>query len=67
MHVSQGKNEDVIYDFQFAVKGEIYWCRQKTGFDLVICTVVGWLATPGCNVTTITETVLVRRATTKMT
>jgi len=56
-----------MYDFQFSVQEEIYWCRQKTGFDHVTCTVVKWLAAPGCNVTTITETVLVGRATTKMT
>jgi len=66
MHVSQGINEHVIYDFQFSVQDEIYWCTQKTGCGRVIHTVVGWLATPGCNVTTITETVLVKRATTKM-
>lgn len=55
-------NECVIYDLQFSVQDEIYWCRQKTGCDHVICTVLGWLATPGCYVTTIKVTVLVGRA-----
>jgi len=50
---------------EFSVHDEIYWCRQKTGCGRVICTVVGWLATPGCNITTITETVLVGTATVK--
>jgi hypothetical protein len=67
MHISQGINECVIYDLHFSVQDEIYWCRQKTGFDRVICTAVEWVATPGCYVTLITGTVLVGRATTKMT